>query len=80
MIIEGRTITTVAEMLEFCLAAIARTGVEPSTIRLHIPYDMLGEPAARECGPVYARSSGALHSPPCRRAATRITLTASRTP
>ena len=27
-------------MLEFCLAAIARTGVEPSTIRLHIPYDM----------------------------------------
>ena len=40
MIIEGRTITTVAEMLEFCLAAIARTGVEPSTIRLHIPYDM----------------------------------------
>ena len=40
MVIEGRTITTVAEMLEFCLAAIARTGVEPSTIRLHIPYDM----------------------------------------
>ena len=27
-------------MLEFCLAAIARTGVEPSTIRLHIPDDM----------------------------------------
>ncbi len=40
MIIEGRTITTVAEMLEFCLAAIARAGVESSTIRLHIPYDM----------------------------------------
>ena len=37
MIIEGRTITNVAEMLEFCLAAIARTGLEPSTIRLHVP-------------------------------------------
>jgi len=40
MIIEGRTIKNIEEMLEFCLAAIARTGVEPSTIRLHIPYDM----------------------------------------
>ena len=34
MIIEGRTITNVAEMLEFCLAAIAQTGVEPSAICL----------------------------------------------
>ena len=34
------TVTNVAEMLEFCLAAIARTGVEPSTIRLQVPQDM----------------------------------------
>ena len=34
-IIEGRTIKNVDEMLEFCLAAIARTGVDPSAIRLH---------------------------------------------
>ena len=27
-------------MLEFCLAAIARTGVESSTIRLHVAQDM----------------------------------------
>jgi len=40
MIIEGRTIKNIEEMLEFCLAAIARTRGEPSTIRLHIPYDM----------------------------------------
>ena len=40
MIMEGRTIKNVAEMLEFCLAAIAQTGVEPSAIRLRIPQDM----------------------------------------
>ena len=40
MIIEGRTITNVAEMLEFCLAAIAQTGVEPSAICLHVAQDM----------------------------------------
>ena len=40
MIIEGRTITTVAEMLEFCKAAVAAAHVDPSTIRLHIPQDM----------------------------------------
>jgi len=40
MIVEGRTITNVAEMLEFCLAAIERTYADPSTIRLHIPQDM----------------------------------------
>ena len=39
-IIEGRTIKNVDEMLEFCLAAIARAGVEPSAICLHIPQDM----------------------------------------
>jgi len=35
VIVESGTITNVAEMLEFCLAAIARTGVDPSAIRLH---------------------------------------------
>ena len=27
-------------MLEFCLAAIAKTGVEPATILLRVPQDM----------------------------------------
>ena len=40
MIIEARTIKNVAEMLEFCLAAIAQTGVEPSAICLHVAQDM----------------------------------------
>jgi hypothetical protein len=40
IIIEGRTIKNIAEMLEFCLAAIAQTGVEPSAIRLHVAQDM----------------------------------------
>jgi hypothetical protein len=39
MIIEGRTITIVAEMLEFCLEAISRTGVDPSDIRLRVHVD-----------------------------------------
>ena len=37
MIIEGRTITNLAEMLEFCNAAVAAAHVDPSTIRLHVP-------------------------------------------
>lgn len=40
MIIEGRTITTIAEMLEFCAAAVAAAHADPSAIRLHIPQDM----------------------------------------
>ena len=40
MIIEGRTITNVAEMLEFCLAAVAQTAVEPAAICLHVAQDM----------------------------------------
>ena len=40
VIIEGRTITTVAEMLEFCLAAVAVAGVKPEAIRLHVAQDM----------------------------------------
>ena len=40
MIIEGRTIKTVEEMLEFCKAAVAATGADPSALRLHVPQDM----------------------------------------
>ena len=40
MIIEGRTITNIAEMLEFCEAAVAAAHVDPSAIRLHVPQDM----------------------------------------
>ena len=40
MIIEGHIITNVAEMLDFCEAAIARTDDDPSTIPLHVPQDM----------------------------------------
>ena len=40
MIIEGRTIKTVEEMLEFCKAAVAASHADPSTLRLHIPQDM----------------------------------------
>ena len=40
MIIEGRTIKTIAEMQEFCAAAIAATHADPSTIRLHKSQDM----------------------------------------
>ena len=40
MIIEGRTITNLAEMLEFCKAAVAATHADPSAIRLHKPQDV----------------------------------------
>ena len=40
MIVEGRTITNVAEMLEFCLAAVAQTYVEPAAICLHVAQEM----------------------------------------
>ena len=40
MIVEGRTIKTIAEMQEFCAAAVAATRADPSTIRLHKPQDM----------------------------------------
>ena len=40
MIIEGRTINTIAEMLEFCQAAVAASHADPSAIRLHVPQDM----------------------------------------
>ena len=37
MIAEGRTITTIEEMREFCQAAIAGTHADLSAILLHIP-------------------------------------------
>ena len=40
MIIEGRTVTTIGELQEFCAAAVAATHADPSAIRLHIPQDM----------------------------------------
>ena len=40
MIVEGRTITNVAEMLEFCLAAVGQTYVEPAAICLHVAQDV----------------------------------------
>src|SRR3954464_15953822 len=40
MIIEGRTIRTIEEMLEFCLAAVAAPARKPSDIPLHIAQDM----------------------------------------
>jgi hypothetical protein len=40
MIIEARTVTNVAEMLEFCLAAVAQTYAEPTAICLHVAQDM----------------------------------------
>ena len=40
MIIEGRTINTIEEMLELCHAAVAATHADPSTIRLHVAQDM----------------------------------------
>ena len=48
MIIEGRTIKTVEEMLEFCKAAVATSHANPSALRLHVPQDM------RVVGPVRA--------------------------
>ena len=39
-IVEGRTITNLAEMLEFCQAAVAAAHADPSAIRLHVPQDM----------------------------------------
>ena len=40
VVVEGRTITNVAEMLEFCLAAVAQTYVEPAALCLHVAQEM----------------------------------------
>jgi len=39
MIIEGRTITTIEEMREFCDAAVAVTHADPAAIRLRFRLD-----------------------------------------
>ena len=39
-IIEGRTITTIEEMREFCDAAVAVTHADPAAIRLRFPQGM----------------------------------------
>ena len=39
-IVEGRTITTIEEMREFCDAAIAATHTDPAAIRLRFPQGM----------------------------------------
>ena len=40
MIVEGRTITTLAELQEFCEAAVAAAHADPADIRLHTAQDM----------------------------------------
>ena len=40
MIIEGRTIKNIEEMLEFCKTAVAAAHADLSAIRLHTPQDM----------------------------------------
>ena len=40
MIVEGRTITTLEELLEFCLAAVAAAGVDPADVRLRTAQGM----------------------------------------
>jgi len=50
MIIEGRTIKNIEEMLEFCRAAVAAAHADPSAIRLHIPQDMRVDEITRADG------------------------------
>ena len=40
MIVEGRTITTLAELQEFCDAAVAAAHADPSDVRMHTPQNM----------------------------------------
>ena len=40
MIIEGRTICTLEELQEFCIAAVAATHADSATVRLRVPQDM----------------------------------------
>ena len=40
MIIEGRTIKTIAEMQELCAVAVAAAHADPSALRLHVLQDM----------------------------------------
>jgi hypothetical protein len=40
MVVEGRTITTLAELQEFCEAAVAAAHADPANVRLHNPQNM----------------------------------------
>ena len=40
MIVEGRTITTLAELQEFCEAAVAAAHADPADVRLRTPQNM----------------------------------------
>jgi hypothetical protein len=50
MIIEGRTITTMAELQEFCAAVVASSHVDPARIRLKVPQDMRLDETTRADG------------------------------
>ena len=39
-VIEGRTVESIEDLLEFCQAVVAVTHADPSTIRLHVAQDM----------------------------------------
>ena len=39
-VVEGRTITTLKELQEFCEAAVAVTDADPAAIRLNVPQGM----------------------------------------
>ena len=54
VVVDGRTITNVAEMIEFCLAAVAQTYVEPAAIYLHVAQEMrVAEIALRDGSTAY---------------------------
>ena len=40
MIIEGRTIHTLEELVDFCSAAAASSPADPATVRLRVPQNM----------------------------------------
>jgi hypothetical protein len=40
MTIEGRTICTLEELQEFCIASVAATHADSATVRLRVPQDM----------------------------------------
>jgi hypothetical protein len=39
MIVEGRTICTLEELQDFCIAAVAATHADPAAVRLRVPQD-----------------------------------------
>jgi hypothetical protein len=48
MIIEGRTICTLEELQDFCIAAVASSHADPATVRLRVPQDMRILPDGRK--------------------------------